>query len=138
MKFLVLALTTMFLACPGFGQQYDNEDHQIVIDDGGAQVEAKNYYYDFGGVRVGHSATARFTLSNNGRFPIYIDSIRTNGQGFADSQNCPRLLFTGQRCRIYVRFSPFNKGQYSGELDINLTGSQDIIVHLRGRGVSRF
>jgi hypothetical protein len=34
-----------------------------------------------------------------------------------------------------VTFRPFDTGQYRGTLDFDLTGTQDIRVNLRGRGV---
>src|SRR5438445_7820599 len=126
MKFLILALVAVFLANPALAQdEYVNSDNQIVVhDESDLQVEAKNYYYNFGGVPVGRHAIARFTLSNNGRFPFYIDSINIEGAGFERKDNCPKLLFSGQSCRIVVRFTPYFFGQHMGALKINLTGSQ--------------
>lgn len=137
MKFIVLAFITLLVIKPAWAQS-EYGTHEIQLDESNVQIEAKDYYYNFGYVRIGQHASTRFTLSNNGRFPIYIDSIKINGPSFSSNNNCPRFLLKGHSCRIRVGFAPYAIGQYSGDLKINLTGSQDVIVHLRGRGVSRF
>ena len=95
----------------------------------------ERYRYNFGQVRVNRSETASFSLRNRGGFPIYINDIDIEGDGFRKSDNCPRILTRGDSCRVRVRFQPRETGRYEGRLDIELTPSEDIRVDLRGRGV---
>lgn len=113
------------------------EETEIVVNGGDVQTEVVNNYYSFGSVKVGHTKSAIFTLRNNNRFPFYIDDIRIQGQGFGEENNCPRLLFGGQHCRLRVGFRPFYPGIYNGLLQIRLTGASDINVYLQGRGTLR-
>lgn len=96
---------------------------------------AQTYYYNYGRVRVNRSASAVFYITNNGRSPIYINDVDIDGDAYSGGDNCPRLLFAGQRCRARVTFRPPSVGQHFGEVEFELSGSQDVKVELRGRGV---
>jgi hypothetical protein len=140
MKILIVsALTSAVCALfpiTTFASQSDlevTEDHEISIN--GEVNTLEHYNYNFGRVRVNRSASASFTLRNRGNFPIYINDIDVDGDGFDESENCPRILTRGNSCRVRVRFEPRNVGTYRGRLEINLTPSEDIRVDLRGRGV---
>lgn len=113
------------------------EEYEINIDGKEVDVQA-HYNYNFGRVRVGSSESATFTLRNRSRIPVYINDIDLDGDNaFQDRDNCPRILLQGQGCRVRVRFHPQFPGRYEAELNIELTGADDIEVDLRGRGVAR-
>ena len=113
------------------------DEYEVNIDDNDVNVQA-HYNYNFGRVRVGNSESATFTLRNRGRIPVYINDIDLDGDNaFHKNDNCPSLLFRGQSCRIRVRFHPQDTGRYHAELEIELTGAEDIEIDLRGRGVRR-
>jgi hypothetical protein len=109
-------------------------NYDISLIDSEAHTEASTYYYDFGGVPVGYSRYATFTLRNRNRYPIYINSINTSGMGFKQSNNCSRVMPAGGVCSINVRFRPNSRTNFTGHLDLDFTGSSDIHVHLHGRG----
>lgn len=110
------------------------QENEISINDD-IQAQTERYRYNFGQVRVNRSAVASFSLRNRGSFPIYINDIDIEGDGFRKNDNCPRILTRGDSCRVRVRFQPRDTGRYEGRLDIELTPSEDIRVDLRGRGV---
>jgi hypothetical protein len=126
--FLFIAISVPALA---------EETHEIVL---GSEVgvQDRDYYFNYGRVRVFDRAAAVFTLRNGGRFPVYINDISLRGDNvFSGNDNCPRILFRDDRCRIRVVFEPRRLALYSGELNVELTPSEDTTVHLRGRGVFR-
>ncbi len=112
------------------------DDNVIVLNDD-LRTQDREYFYNFGRVRVNRTASTVFYLRNQGRTPIYINDIDANGSGFKRNDNCSNFLFSGQSCRIRVSFRPTHPGRYEGELEVELTGAEDIRVELRGRGVNR-
>jgi len=133
MKVLKFILVSFMAAGPAFAE----DSLEIsAADEAGALVQ--NYNYNFGGVRIFSRARAVFTLRNNLRLPIYINDIKLEGdEAFYADDNCPRLLFQGDSCRIRVVFEPRRFQQYRGSLEVQLTPTEDIRVRLRGRGVLR-
>jgi len=111
------------------------EDDQEISLGSDVSAQVQRYHYNFGRVRVNRSEATSFTLRNRGNFPIYINDIDVDGEGFDGHDNCPRILVRGDGCRIRVRFTPYYVGTFRGRLEIELTPSEDIRVILRGRGV---
>lgn len=133
MKVLKIILVSLLIAGPAFAENIID-----ISSEGEVGTLVQNYYYNYGGVRIFDRARAVFTLRNDRRIPIYINDIRLTGDNvFYADDNCPRLLFQGDRCRIRVFFEPRRLLQYRGALEIQLTPTEDIRVHLRGRGVLR-
>ena len=115
---------------------FRSENYEVTINESGSvEIQAANYYYNFGTVWIGNYKGANFTLRNNSKIPWYINSIYVNGNGFWQDNNCPNFLLKGHACKIRVTFAPQWVGFYNGVLKINLTGGQDINVWLKGRGV---
>lgn len=135
MKFLATTLVTLLMVQGAWAQsEIESTDNNIEVNDAVVHEEA-SYSYSFGSVRVNHSASANFTLRNTGRFPIYINSISVSGASYSASENCPKILLSGQRCRARVRFSPTSTGWKYGKLQFKLTGASNVTVSLSGRGV---
>lgn len=111
------------------------EDEQEISLGNDVSAQVQRYNYNFGRVRINRSEVASFSLRNRGNFPIYINDIDLDGDGFRKNDNCPRILLRGDGCRVRVRFEPDYVGRYEGQLEINLTPTEDIRVNLRGRGV---
>ncbi len=140
-RFLVTLFVGLSLfSAPALAQDpaAGNEDTYEIAFGEEVQAQTKHFYYDFGRTLINTTKSVRFYLRNQGRFPIYINDIDTDGNGFWDNENCPSLLWPGQRCSIRVFFRPQYLGTFLGQTDISLTGSEDIRVHLRGRGVWGF
>jgi hypothetical protein len=139
MKLLSLSLTALLFATPGLAQNPDIQEtaspeiYEIELNE--VQTERADYFYNFGPTRINDRRSATFSIRNNNSIPVYINDINIEGDGFRARDNCPRLLFRGDRCTVLVTFRPFDTGQYRGTLDFDLTGTQDIRVNLRGRGV---
>lgn len=131
MKLFNILLLTFFLGVPAFAER----THEISLG-GEAGTLDRDYYYNFGPVRIFDEERATFFLRNTGRIPIYINDIDLRGANvFSGGDNCPRILFQGDRCRIRVVFEPRRLMVYRANLEINLTPAEDITIHLRGRGV---
>lgn len=147
MKILLILLLGFSLSVPTFADEsLDNtaapqteETYEITIGDSDdVEIQVQYLNYNFGPTLVNTTRSARFFLRNNGRFPFLINDIDTDGNRFAHQENCPGFLWPGQRCSIRVFFRPNRVGLFFGRLEINLTGREDIIVNLRGRGVWGF
>ncbi|UXR64334.1 hypothetical protein EZJ49_14795 [Bdellovibrio bacteriovorus] len=142
MKILPCLFLGLLLASPVQAQEESfegihEENHEIILSDG-VQTQDRDYYYNFGGVRLFREARANFYLRNNTNIPIYINDLDLVGSSaFSFRDNCPRILFRGQQCRIRVFFQPRNLGQHRADLEIELTPQEDVVLHLRGRGVLR-
>lgn len=111
------------------------EDEQEISLGTDVGIQVQRFNYNFGRVRVNRSEATSFTLRNRGNYPIYINDIDVEGESFRGNDNCPRILVRGDSCRIRVRFEPYYVGTFRGQLNIELTPSEDIRVNLRGRGV---
>lgn len=134
--FLGLLLASPVQAQEGSESVYEH-NHEIVFGDG-VQAQDRDYYFNFGRVRLFREVRANFYLRNNTSIPIYINDLDLNGSdAFSFRDNCPRLLFRGQQCRIRVFFEPRYLGLHRGDLELELTPQEDIVLHLRGRGVLR-
>ncbi|MEK2646401.1 choice-of-anchor D domain-containing protein [Bdellovibrio sp. BCCA] len=143
MKLLFLLLLSIFFAVPSNADEtsapsLSEEVCGIVIGDEDMQIQTQYLFYNFGRTLVNTTKSVRFYLRNNGRFPFYINSINTNGDRFRDEENCPGVLWPGQRCTIRVLFRPNQVGLFTGSLEVDLIGREDTIVNLRGRGVWEF
>lgn len=149
MKLFVFSLMCLAMSAPAMAYDYSygeaeaygshGKNEIVITEDNEAGTEAVNYNYNFGNVRVNRGESTSFTVRNNGRLPFLVDRIRISGDSdFRQNNNCPRVLFRGARCSIRVSFRPQSTGNKSARLEIDLTGSQDINVRLRGRGVNRY
>ncbi|WP_374000672.1 hypothetical protein [Bdellovibrio bacteriovorus] len=133
--FLGLLLASPVLAQEDMSETAYEENHEVVFSDE-MQTQDRDYFYNFGRVRLFREARANFYLRNNGNIPIYINDFDLTGSSdFSFRDNCPQLLFRGQQCRIRVFFEPRSFGVHRGDLEIELTPQEDIVLHLRGRGV---
>lgn len=145
MKILLILLLGFSLSVPTFADEsLDNtaapqteDTYEIIVGDD-LEIQVQYLFYNFGPTLVHTTKVARFFLRNNGFFPFLINDIDTDGHRFAHQENCPGLLWPGQRCSIRVFFRPNSIGLFFGRLEIDLTGREDIIVNLRGRGVWGF
>ncbi|KHD87121.1 MAG: hypothetical protein OM95_16200 [Bdellovibrio sp. ArHS] len=142
MKLLVLLLLGTILATPVHAQEApDNSQsrdstYEISLrEPPEIDTQTVHYYYNFGRTALNRLKGVSFTLRNTGNLPLYFNDFDIHGSGFGYEENCPRLLFSGQRCTVRVFFRPTSLGTYSGALDIDMTGAEDIRIHLRGRGV---
>lgn len=140
MKYLLISIVSLLMSqtvsaqdAPATAQEQDVA-YEINIGDE-TEIKTENYSYNFGRVYVGDRRNATFTLRNSSSLPIIIQDIDINGNGFDGGDNCPRVLLRGDRCRVRVSFRPHNNGQYRGEVDMELSGHEDIRIRLRGRGV---
>ena len=140
MKYLLMSLLGLMISVPALASdeamvstQESNLSYEITFDE--VQTQTEDYYVNFGRVYTGDRRTAVFTLRNRGSLPIIVQDIDIDGNGFRGSDNCPRILTRGDRCSIRVTFRPRQQGQYRGQVDIELSGHEDIRIHLRGRGV---
>lgn len=150
MRYLLLLLLGFTLSAPALGEEVQNSpntpavtthnEQNIDISGNEDQVkpQVRYLFYNFGRVRLFDTETATFTLRNRGNYPIYINDIDVSGNNFRGSENCPSLLWPGQRCRIWVSFRPNYIATFNGRVDIWLTGAEDVIIYLRGRGVWGF
>jgi len=144
MKYLLLLLLGFLFVNPALGEEpttpsplSQEESFQINLNQE-VQIQDQDYYYNFGRTPINTSRSVRFYLRNDGRFPIYINDINIQGEGFRQNENCPNFLFQGQRCSVRVVFRPTHIGPHNGRLDFELTAAEDIQIHLRGRGVFGF
>ncbi|WII73225.1 hypothetical protein QJS83_04980 [Bdellovibrio sp. 22V] len=145
MKFFFAVLFGLALSIPTHAQEiYDTqavqpqneEAYEISLtNDEGAQIKVRNLFYNFRRTRLFTTKSVRFYLRNTGVLPIYINDIDTDGSSFWHSENCPSLLWPGQRCSVRAFFRPTSLGVKTGDIEIELTGAEDVRIHLRGRGV---
>jgi hypothetical protein len=143
MKYLLMSLLGLMMSLPAFAsldaaasevvKTEAGLNYEITLDE--VQTQTEDYYVNFGRVYVGDRRNAVFTLRNRGSLPIIVQDIDIEGYGFNGGDNCPRILTRGDRCSIRVTFRPRQQGQYRGQVDIELSGHEDIRLHLRGRGV---
>ncbi len=140
MKSFFLLAATFLITIPVFAQEtWDEnpstteEEYTVTINEGSVTVQ-ESYNYNFGFVKKGKSATARFRLHNNGNYPFYINDIESSGKAFSHTENCGGVLWPGQSCRAKVKFAPKSVGQFNGILYFDLIGRSDIWVYLRGFG----
>ncbi|MNS94443.1 hypothetical protein D3C72_1286610 [compost metagenome] len=140
MKYLLMSIVSLLMSQPLYAQdtpvatQDPEVTYEINIGDE-TEIKTINYNYNFGRVYVGDRRNAIFTLRNSSSLPIIIQDIDIDGEGFNGGDNCPRVLLRGDRCSVRVSFRPYNNGQYRGEVDMELSGHEDIRIRLRGRGV---
>ncbi|MFV8257494.1 hypothetical protein ACNQKP_06805 [Bdellovibrio bacteriovorus] len=136
--FLGLLLASPVLAYEDFSESDINEVYVINVTDDTTTLD-RDYYYNFGRVRLFDDKRATFYLRNNSGFPMYINDFDMNGDyAFDYSENCPQILFRGQQCRIRVFFEPRSLGLHRAELEIELTPQEDVVLNLRGRGVLNY
>ncbi|WP_413568520.1 hypothetical protein ACLWBD_13420 [Bdellovibrio sp. HCB117] len=144
MKYLIPFLLSMALSTPAFAQDVNDktsneETFEIVLgEQGDVEAQTRHFYYNFGRTYLNQTKSARFYIRNTGGLPIYFNDFDISGNGFWYNENCPRLLFSGQRCSVRVYFRPNYIGNFNGRLDIEMTGAEDIRIHLRGRGIWPF
>lgn len=140
MKFLLNGLLAVFLAVPVAAHEEavpEEEVFEVVLNDD-LTIQDQDYYLNFGAVRIFREARVSVYLRNNTRIPMYIQDFDMNGDAAFDSrENCPQILFSGQQCRIRIFFQPQRLGWHRGELEIELVPQEDVVIHLRGRGVFR-
>ncbi|XGC80113.1 choice-of-anchor D domain-containing protein [Bdellovibrio bacteriovorus] len=150
MKYFLFALLTLSLSAPTLGNELPNEEmapstlsaNQTIevngIEEDDVSAQTRYLFYNFGRVRLYDSESQRFYIRNTGRLPVYINDIDISGSGFWANENCPSLLWPGFRCSIRVTFRPNHIGIHNGRLNIWLTGAEDVVIYLRGRGVWGF
>jgi len=82
------------------------------------------------------SASKSVTLSNTGKGPLNITSIKATGD-FGQSNNCGTSVAAGAKCTINVTFKPTGTGARSGTLSItdNASGSPQKVT-LTGTGIA--
>lgn len=143
MKILTSVFLGLLLTCPVFGYEEEgvagvDEVYVINVSDEATTLD-RDYYYNFGRVRLFEERRATFFLRNNSGFPMYINDFDLSGPpAFDYAENCPQILFRGQQCRIRVFFQPRSVGVKRGELQIELTPQEDVVLNLRGRGVFNY
>lgn len=132
-----LMLATPVLANEEFQESFLNEVYVLSVTDDMTVLD-RDYYFDFGRTRLYQDKRATFYLRNSSSLPMYINDFDIRGHNAFDySENCPRVLFRGQQCRLRVSFEPRQLGQHRAELEIEITPQEDVILNLRGRGVLR-
>ena len=141
MKYLLMSLVCALLSMPASAneaslsvqEQKPTLAYEISVEE--TEIKTDDYYVNFGRTRIGERRSAVFTLRNNSSIPIIVQDIDIDGEGFNGGDNCPRFLTRGDRCQIRVTFRPRDQKRYTGQVDIELSGREDIRIHLRGRGV---
>lgn len=140
MKYLMSGLLAVFLAVPVAAYEetaFEEEVFEVVLSDD-MTTQDQDYYLNFGGVRIFREARVSVYLRNNTRIPMYIRDFDMDGDAAFDSrENCPQILFSGQQCRLRIFFQPQRLGLHRADLEIELTPQEDVVIHLRGRGVLR-
>lgn len=107
-------------------------EYQINSSQGDTQ-SSKQYYYNFGSVRVHSSSYADLYLRNTGNDPVHIRAIYISGAAFYAWSYCPNILHPGHRCLTRVEFRPWHEGYHSGALRFKFP-HDSIIVDLYGWG----
>jgi hypothetical protein len=80
------------------------------------------------------SAAQKVTLTNTGKTPLTISSIRVAGQ-FGMTSNCGKGVAAGKSCTISVTFSPQSQGAKAGTVTINdSASSKPMVIELSGTG----
>ncbi|MFV8249051.1 hypothetical protein [Bdellovibrio bacteriovorus] len=134
----LLLLASPVSAYEEFSEGDINEVYVINVTDDTTTLD-RDYFYNFGRTRLFQDKRATFYLRNNSGLPMYINDFDMNGDyAFDYSENCPQILFRGQQCRIRVFFEPRSLGVHRADLEIELTPQEDIVLHLRGRGVLNY
>lgn len=81
-------------------------------------VDVSPNFWDFGNVLVGQTSAGKaFTLKNTGVVDVTITSIDTDGV-FAQINDCPTKLSSGEECTITATFSPQSSGNFTGHIRI--------------------
>ncbi len=74
--------------------------------------------WDFGQILVGDTSDAKaFTLKNTGVVDVTITGIDANSE-FAQTNDCPGTLSSGETCTINGTFSPQASGAFSGYITV--------------------
>lgn len=80
------------------------------------------------------SVAQKVTLTNTGKIPLTISSMKLAGQ-FAMSSTCGKGVAAGKSCTISVTFSPQSQGAKSGTVTINdSASSKPMVIELSGTG----
>ena len=75
-------------------------------------------FWDFGQILVGNTSDAKeFTVKNTGAVDVIISDIDANSE-FAQTNDCPETLASGETCTISGTFAPQAAGQFSGHIRV--------------------
>ena len=81
-------------------------------------VDISPKFWDFGPALVGTVSDVKgFAVKNTGVADLEIYSIDTNSE-FAQTNDCPSTLSSGNTCTISVTFSPQSSGSFSGHIRV--------------------
>ncbi|HEY1657814.1 MAG TPA: choice-of-anchor D domain-containing protein [Candidatus Sulfotelmatobacter sp.] len=108
---------------------------QIVILNTGVASFSPTTPLNFRKQAVGtRSAPQKVMLTNTGKTPLTISSMKVSGQ-FGMSSTCGKGVAAGKGCSISVTFSPQSQGAKSGTVTINdSASSKPMVIELSGIG----
>jgi hypothetical protein len=105
-----------------------------------AQLEVPAIGLDFGATAITNPRTALLTLTNSGRSPFTVYSVKVEGVGLSMEPFGPFKVEAGGPVHLPVTFSPSAEGEMTGVLTLehdadNVNDNGVTVVKVSGRGV---
>ncbi|WII72576.1 hypothetical protein QJS83_01665 [Bdellovibrio sp. 22V] len=98
-------------------------------------MEDQKLQFGFGDISVGETYYTVLDITAPETTAIIFSQVAIKGTAFSAKTNCPKELPAGEKCSIFVYFTPSEAMEYFGELAV-ATNLGKTLVRFTGKGLA--